>query len=713
MAIFSMPRPSAFGQHLSPSDGAKLYFFTAGTTTPKASYTDSAEGTPHAVPVVADANGRFAAIYISGLYKARLLDKNDVQIWEEDGLQGRGGDVAIQGTFDSSTNGGDYPLTGSQGDAYTVATGFALNTTSGNHILQTGDMIYANKNGATPIDADWNIIRGVVNSIGALALTDEANISTDCEHGTVFTVTLTDNRTLDNPTNKIIGTAYTWVITQDAGGTNTLAFGTDFDFSSRATIDLTGDSITVIRGMCTASGAIKCSIEATDVLIDNDLTVTGRALIDDTTDATTTTNGSLQTDGGLSVVKKVYIGETITSVGRMICDAADDATSTTTGAIKTDGGISATKAVYVGGRIRTDDLTQATSTTDGSIQTDGGLSVAKQIYAGGNIVFSDTTSTPGKASSAQIAAGTDDASFLTSAGLAGSKTSALSIDTALETVDTDCSLGTMFTLDAGAYTQTTSGSLVTGINYRLIDWISADDFTNVGAAYNYDGIVFEATGTTPTTWAASSKVRRVLNFTNPTNINVGERYYWVITQDGTGGVDAVWDTYFDFESGSALESSASAVTVIEGIAVTSTSIKCSLMGRDNWRTYDYSEVTHNFSGGTYTPFEETTWFRPYMKTDGTWWLEFRINGVQSGDGGSTNTRFFDITGVSFLDTPSDTSYCTVDSMYFGNQSRNMSGGTGTTGALYRMTIYMLSGPGNGWWSWHGDQPLYCKPSWAD
>jgi hypothetical protein len=42
---------------------------------------------------------------------------------------------------------------------------------------------------------------------------------------------------------------------------------------------------------------------------------TGRLQIDNATDATTTTDGSLQTDGGLSVAKKIYAGEDISIRG--------------------------------------------------------------------------------------------------------------------------------------------------------------------------------------------------------------------------------------------------------------------------------------------------------------------------------------------------------------------------------------------------------------
>lgn len=49
-----------------------------------------------------------------------------------------------------------------------------------------------------------------------------------------------------------------------------------------------------------------------------------------------------------------------------------------------------------------------------------------------------------------------------------------------------------------------SGSLVIGTRYRILEYISSDDFTNVGATSNATGVEFVASGTTPTTWSHSS-----------------------------------------------------------------------------------------------------------------------------------------------------------------------------------------------------------------
>lgn len=52
-------------------------------------------------------------------------------------------------------------------------------------------------------------------------------------------------------------------------------------------------------------------------------------------------------------------------------------------------------------------------------------------------------------------------------------------------------------------TELTSGVVVSGTTYTIIDFIAGDDFTNIGGT-NVDGNIFTATGTTPTTWTNSS-----------------------------------------------------------------------------------------------------------------------------------------------------------------------------------------------------------------
>jgi len=56
----------------------------------------------------------------------------------------------------------------------------------------------------------------------------------------------------------------------------------------------------------------------------------------------------------------------------------------------------------------------------------------------------------------------------------------------------------------------TSGLLVADAKYKIITFVAGDDFTNVGAASNTTGVVFVATGTTPTVWSNSSVLQRVI-----------------------------------------------------------------------------------------------------------------------------------------------------------------------------------------------------------
>lgn len=60
------------------------------------------------------------------------------------------------------------------------------------------------------------------------ALTDAATIAVDLSTGINFSVTVAGNRTLGNPTNAKVGQTGVFRVTQGAGGSHTLAYGTDY-----------------------------------------------------------------------------------------------------------------------------------------------------------------------------------------------------------------------------------------------------------------------------------------------------------------------------------------------------------------------------------------------------------------------------------------------------------------------------------------------------
>jgi hypothetical protein len=61
-----------------PLPGAKMYFYESGTVTPKDTYSDEALTTPNTNPVIADSQGQFGDIFLSGAYSCKLTDANDV-----------------------------------------------------------------------------------------------------------------------------------------------------------------------------------------------------------------------------------------------------------------------------------------------------------------------------------------------------------------------------------------------------------------------------------------------------------------------------------------------------------------------------------------------------------------------------------------------------------------------------------------------------------
>ena len=177
-------------------------------------------------------------------------------------------------------------------------------------------------------------------------------------------------------------------------------------------------------------------------------TFSGRLQVDDTTEATSTLDGSLQTDGGLSVAKSAVIGDdldllsdgailTIGSTSKFaLTDQSSDNTAMVTanhrlafgnaadyisgdgtdlkivssgdvditGDTDVVGGLSSTQAttlasaagvttigaataatISAAGLLTVNNTTEATSTSDGSLQTAGGLSVAKSAVIGDDL----------------------------------------------------------------------------------------------------------------------------------------------------------------------------------------------------------------------------------------------------------------------------------------------------------------------------------------
>ena len=105
----------------------------------------------------------------------------------------------------------------------------------------------------------------------------------------------------------------------------------------------------------------------TGALTTTTIVASGIVKTDDITDATTNADGSLQTDGGLSVKKAIFNSTAATLAAASGIVTMGSTTAATVSAL---------------GVVNVNNATEATDTTDGSLQTDGGLSVAKSIVGG-------------------------------------------------------------------------------------------------------------------------------------------------------------------------------------------------------------------------------------------------------------------------------------------------------------------------------------------
>lgn len=72
-----------FDNNGNPLSNGKLFAYSAGTTTPKATYTTEAATVENSHPIVLDAAGR-ATVFIEGSYRFDLFDENDVLIESTD-----------------------------------------------------------------------------------------------------------------------------------------------------------------------------------------------------------------------------------------------------------------------------------------------------------------------------------------------------------------------------------------------------------------------------------------------------------------------------------------------------------------------------------------------------------------------------------------------------------------------------------------------------
>jgi len=134
MAVLSPPpKAQFFDANGAPLAGGKVYTYAAGTTTPLATYTTAAAGTPNTNPVILNARGEADIWYANGVsYKVVLKDSSDATIWTVD-------NIAQTGTM-ATQNANAVNITGG-----TIGSGVTFNgNTSGTASNVTGVVAVAN-----------------------------------------------------------------------------------------------------------------------------------------------------------------------------------------------------------------------------------------------------------------------------------------------------------------------------------------------------------------------------------------------------------------------------------------------------------------------------------------------------------------------------------------------------------------------------------------
>lgn len=239
----------AFDDNGDPLPGAKLYFYDAGTTTPRTVYSDAALSVAITQPVVADSAGRFAVIYQTpGTFKYKLTTSADVLVEEKDNMD---------------------PGLGTAAGALPVASGGTGSTTASG----------ARSNLSVPSQAAFDALDTRVTDVEDIldapliapnaTTTYASSINPDFTANQVQTITLTGNLTLGATVTGTAGQEWTILLVQDATGNRTVSFGAGFKFSGGVTpkVSTTANAVDVLTGyMRTASEAVITGIKIQDGL---------------------------------------------------------------------------------------------------------------------------------------------------------------------------------------------------------------------------------------------------------------------------------------------------------------------------------------------------------------------------------------------------------------------------------------------------------------
>jgi hypothetical protein len=210
-------------------------------------------------------------------------------------------------------------------------------TVTGRAVVDSTTDATSKTDGSLQTDGGLSVAKAIFNGTGATLAADSGVVTMGAAtSATVSAAGIINVNNVTDATSKTDGSL------QTDGGLSV----------AKAIYNGTGATLAADSGVVTMGAATGATVSAAGIVNVNNVT-----------DATSKTDGSLQTDGGLSVAKKAYIGTGATiedgglavtaggievAAGRVTVDDVTDATSGTDGSLQTDGGLSVAKAAYVG-----------------------------------------------------------------------------------------------------------------------------------------------------------------------------------------------------------------------------------------------------------------------------------------------------------------------------------------------------------------------------
>ena len=215
--LFFTPKAVRLDSTGTPYAGAKANFYLTGTTTATDTYQDSALGTAHANPVVADAGGQFPAIYLDPTvsYRCVITQSDDTQIDDIDPVwipaQAVDATVADVGGYFVSTD--VESVLQEIGANYAQKSG--TNTWTNDQTFSNADILMADNVIERPELKDFSVTHNAVTQ------SPSGTLTLDLTTGNSFYHRLTANVTTFNLDNPPVSGKYgqaTLFLQQDGGG---------------------------------------------------------------------------------------------------------------------------------------------------------------------------------------------------------------------------------------------------------------------------------------------------------------------------------------------------------------------------------------------------------------------------------------------------------------------------------------------------------------